>query len=208
MDQEPLCHCYCGDSKPRDQLPLCKKNHKHTRVSHHPAMPPGDQHKMTKQKHNEEGFDMNGDTPEPGHILSIKEFTTLLHKKAVTGVFSYSAQVSTQRIDGEDEYMCSRIIGHVWEATGFQFTVHMSSFHLSLGKMANGHTDWWTVQCIYECCQMTASSNNWEKKPRTDPAQDKKGRDTQQMSCFTCGGLFYVTAQNGIYDCCLKHSLC
>ena len=77
---------------------------------------------MTKRKRDEEGFDTNEDTPEPDRVLSIEEFTTLLREKAPTGVFSYSARVSTQGIDGEDEDIRSRIVGRVWGATGFRFT--------------------------------------------------------------------------------------
>ena len=42
---------------------------------------------MTKRKRDEEGFDTNGDTPEPDRVLSIEEFTTLLREKALR-VFS------------------------------------------------------------------------------------------------------------------------
>ncbi len=65
---------------------------------------------------------MHGDTPEPDRILSIKQFTMLLREKALTGVISCSAHVSTEGLDGEEEGICSRIVGHVWEATGFRFT--------------------------------------------------------------------------------------
>jgi len=54
---------------------------------------------------------------------------------------------------------------------------------------------------------MTTSSNNREKKQKTEPEQDKEGRDTRRMFRFPCNGLFNVTAQDRYFDCELKHSL-
>ena len=63
-----------------------------------------------------------------------------------------------------------------------------------------------TVQRVYVCCQTTASDNNREKKAKTDPEAEKKSRDARRMSRFSCKGMFYVTARNGVFDCVLKHS--
>ena len=38
------------------------------------------------------------------------------------GAISHSASVSTQGLSGEADDLCTVIIGHVWEATGFRYT--------------------------------------------------------------------------------------
>ena len=64
---------------------------------------------------------MHEDTPEPDSMLAIKQFTMLLREKALTGVISCTACVSTEGLDGEEEEICSVIVGRMWEATGFRF---------------------------------------------------------------------------------------
>src|SRR5258706_15473953 len=127
MEQEPLLRCcYCGNSKPRDQFPLRKRKQKHgargePSSSCDTCMAKArDRREIKKRKRDEEGPYTYGDTPEPDRILSIKQFTTLLREKALTGVISCSAHVSAQGLDGEEEDICSGIVGHVWEATGFR----------------------------------------------------------------------------------------
>jgi len=129
MEQEPLLRCRnCESSKPRDQFPLRERNSKHGARGEPSSScvsctaKARDRREIKKRKRDEEGPGTHGDTPEPDRILSIKQFTTLLREKALTGVISCSAHVSTEGLDGEEEGICSRIVGHVWEATGFRFT--------------------------------------------------------------------------------------
>lgn len=129
MEQEPLLRCrYCKNSKPRDQFPLRKKNHKHGARGEPSSSCASctakaqDRREIKKRKRDEEDPDAYGDTPKPDRTLTIEQFTTLLREKALTGVISCSARVSTQGLDGEEEDMCTGIAGRVWEATGFRFT--------------------------------------------------------------------------------------
>ena len=73
-----------------------------------------DQREIKKRKRDEEALDAYGDTPERDRVLSIEQFTALLREKALTGVISCSAHVSTQGLDGEEDDICSRIVGHVF----------------------------------------------------------------------------------------------
>ena len=75
-----------------------------------------------KRKQDEEDIDLLGDPTELDQLISIEHFMALLHEKALAGVFSCSAHVSTQGLDGNTDEMCKVIVGHVWEATGFHFT--------------------------------------------------------------------------------------
>ena len=47
---------------------------------------------------------------------------TQLCEEALTGVISCSTCISTQDLSGEADDICSIVIGHMWEATGFRFT--------------------------------------------------------------------------------------
>ena len=81
-----------------------------------------DQHESKKQKQVEEGPDLCGDPGEPISIISLEKLMEWLHEEALTGVISCSTCVSTQELSGEADDICSAIVGHVWEATRFQFT--------------------------------------------------------------------------------------
>ena len=129
MEQEPLLRCrYCENSKPRGQFPLRKRNHKHGARGEPSSscvsctVKARDRRELKKRKRDEEGADTYKDTPEPDRILSIEQFTALLREKALMGVISCYARVSTQGLDGEEEEICAGIAGRVWEATGFRFT--------------------------------------------------------------------------------------
>ena len=56
---------------------------------------------------------------EPDRITYIQQFTVALHERALTGVISC---FSTRGLAGEADEICTRIVGHVWEATWFRFT--------------------------------------------------------------------------------------
>ena len=53
--------------------------------------------------------------------MSIEQFVALLHEQASAGNICCSVCVSTQGLGGDTDEMCARIVGHVWEATGFRF---------------------------------------------------------------------------------------
>ena len=128
MEQAPLLYCCdCKKSKSRDQFTLRTRNNKHgargepsSRCSSCAAKE-RDRNIIRKRKRDEEGHDSFGDLAESDHTASIEQFTALLREQALTGDICCSARVSTQGLDGEDE-ICARIVGRVWEATGFRFT--------------------------------------------------------------------------------------
>ena len=77
---------------------------------------------LKKRKRDEEGIDLSGDPAGPERSISIEQFAALLREKALTGVITCSARVSTEGLDGSADEMCAVIVGRVWEATGFRFT--------------------------------------------------------------------------------------
>ena len=80
-----------------------------------------ERYKIRKRKRDEEGPDLSRGPAEPDRPLSIEQFTALLREKALTGVISCSARVSAQGIAGNADGICTVLVGHVWEATGFWF---------------------------------------------------------------------------------------
>ena len=128
MEEEPLRYCHsCQIRKPKDQFVLCKRSDKHgekgapsTRCL--PCAENRHQRENKKQKQVEAGTEPCGDPGEPDCVVSLEQFAARLHEEAKTGVISYSARVSTEELSGEVEDMCTAIVGHVWEATGFRFT--------------------------------------------------------------------------------------
>ena len=107
----------------------------------------------------------------------------LLREKVQTGVISCSTHVSSEGLDGKEDEICAGIAGHVWEATGFRFAYDQFPFEfegqlLRLINIRYKTKHIWkngAIQCVYECCQ-SATSNNCQKKPKTDPEQYKQGR--------------------------------
>ena len=69
----------------------------------------------------EEGPDLCGDPGEPNIPISLEQLMAQLCEQALTGAISCSTCVSTQELSGEADDICSIVIGHVWEATGFRF---------------------------------------------------------------------------------------
>ena len=129
MEQEPLPRCHdCRNCKPIDQFPLRKQNSKHGSRGKPSATcivctaKARDRREIKKRKRNEEGIDTYEDAPEPNRVLAIEQFTMLLREKSLTDVLSCSARVSTRELDGDENEICSVIVGRVWEATGFRFT--------------------------------------------------------------------------------------
>src|SRR6266404_1768114 len=125
MDQALLVYCHtCKNNKPVDQFKLRAKDDKYgrkgeptTRCS--PCMMKVQQRcKSKRRKRAEEGSE---DPVEPNTILSIENFTALLHQQAIAGDINWSGCVSTQELPGEAEDAFKAIAVHVWEATGFRF---------------------------------------------------------------------------------------
>ena len=130
MEQEPLffyCHC-CNSSKPREEFSICKRDNKDGVQGDPPsrctscAAKEQERRKIRKQKQDEEGLDLSGGPEEPDRLISIKQFTALLREKALMGVISCSACISAQGLADNVDNVCTVLVGHVWEATGFQFT--------------------------------------------------------------------------------------
>ena len=130
MEQElPLPRCHdCRNRKPIDQFPLRKQNSKHGSRGEPSATcivctaKARDRREIKKRKRNEEGLDTYEDALEPNRVLAIEQFTMLLREKSLADVISCSARVSTQGLYGDENAICSVIVGRVWEATGFRFT--------------------------------------------------------------------------------------
>ena len=126
MEQAPLLYCHtCKNSKPKDQFKLCEKDDQYGKKGEptgkcSPCMTRKQQRDQNKkQKHTEEGSD---DPVEPGHIISIEEFTASLRQQACMDDISYHAHVSTQGLPEEADEAFNVIAVRVWEATGFRFT--------------------------------------------------------------------------------------
>lgn len=137
-------------------------------------------------------------------------------EKAHAGVITCFTCISSEGMDQEEDKMCGGIARRVWEATGFRFTYDLFLFEFEGQLLMFPHSIRYktkriqkngTVERVYKCCQSAASQNNCQKKPKMDPEQEKKGRDTRRMSCFPCNRLLYVTVHNGNIECQLKHSL-
>ena len=128
MEQEPLRQCLdCHSWKSRDQFALRKRADKHAakgdRISRcTPCVEKRHQREHKKRKRVEEGSDLCGDPGEPDFPISLEQLTAQLREQALTGMISCSTRVSTQGLSGEADEICSIVIGHVWEATGFRFT--------------------------------------------------------------------------------------
>ena len=128
MEWEQLFYCHdCENRKPRDQFALCKQTDKHGAMgkpSTRCTSCAENWHwcKSSKQKWVERGTDLCGDPEEPDCTVSLEQFTAGLHEEAITGMISYSACILTEGLFGEVDDICTAIVGHVWEATDFQFT--------------------------------------------------------------------------------------
>ena len=129
MEQAPLLCCHnCKSYKTKDQFELHRRNDKHgaqgepsSRCSPCAAKE-WERNKNKKQKQDEDDHNISGDPQEHTPAISFDQFMALLHEQALTGVISISACVSVQELDGEEDGICTAIVGHVWEATGFCFT--------------------------------------------------------------------------------------
>lgn len=73
---------------------------------------------IQKLKRAEEGSE---DPVEPNTILSMEDFTTLVHQQAIAGDINWSGCVSTQELPREAEDAFKAIAACVWAATGFRF---------------------------------------------------------------------------------------
>ena len=126
MEQEPLFCCHdCKSSKPREEFSICKRDSKHGVQGEPPSRCSScaaKRRQIRKRKRDEEGLDLSGGPAEPDRPISIEQFTALLREKALTGVISCSARVSTQGLAGNADDMCTVLVRRVWEATGFRFT--------------------------------------------------------------------------------------
>jgi len=129
MEQAPLFHCCdCKKIKPKDQFAVRTRNNKHgkkgepsSRCSSCTAKE-HDRWIIRKRKRDGEGLDPSEDPAEPSPTIFIEQFTALLHEQALADDICCSARVSTQGLTGEVDEICKKLVGRVWEATGFRFT--------------------------------------------------------------------------------------
>ena len=130
MDQAPLLYCLqCKNSKPRDEFALRIRSNKYgargepsSKCSSCVAKE-RHRHENRKRKRDEEGHETPMDPAEPDRpMLSVEQFMALLHEQALAGDICCSVRVSTQGLAGEADEICARIVGRVWEATGYRFT--------------------------------------------------------------------------------------
>jgi len=128
MEQAPLYCRDCKTSKPRDQFKLRKRDDKYGRKGEptskcsHCTTRNENGCQALKRKRNEEGLDPAEDPPEPDPTISIEQFTTMLHDRALSGDLCCRMRVSTQGLAGEEAEVVKVIVGRVREATGFRFT--------------------------------------------------------------------------------------
>ena len=127
--QAPLFRCHdCKNRKTKDQFELRKTTSKYgaqgeplSRCSSCAAKE-RDRNEKRKRKRDEDGNDASRVPAAPNRVISVDQFVAVLRKQRLTGVISISACVSIQGLDGEEDRMCTEIVGRVWEATGFRFT--------------------------------------------------------------------------------------
>ena len=129
MEQAQIFSChYCGIKKPIDQFKIREKDDKYGRKGKPTSRCSRcvtiscNRCQSTKRKRDEEGPDPSEHPVEPSATVSIAQFTEELQKCAPRGDICYSARISTQGLDGDEDEICKVIVGCVWEATGFRFT--------------------------------------------------------------------------------------
>jgi len=94
-----------------------------------------------RRKHEEEGPEPSEGPVEPNPIISLEQFTTLLHKQALSGDTHCRSRVSTQGLVGEGDEISKVIAVHVWEATGFKFTYSWFPFEVQWLMSPTIHLD-------------------------------------------------------------------
>ena len=144
MEQEPLLQCLnCHSWKSKDQIAPWKRADKHAAKGNQisrcaPCIEKRHQCEHKKWKWIEEGPDLCGGPGEPDFPISLEQLMGQLCEEALTSAISCSTHVSTQELSGEPDDICSIVIGHMWEATGFCFMyVWLVS---TWGTMANAPT--------------------------------------------------------------------
>jgi hypothetical protein len=168
-----------------------------------------------KRKHDEDEDEEPTDLCINRPALPLDQFTVLSANRASDGSLSCCTRVTTEGMVGDTKEVADILVGHIWEATGYRFTLVDSELQYDLASIAD---KWFykyryktknirkdgSVQLRYECCQSAAamSENNKPKRPCINPAQT---RDVSGMRRYDCHGLLSISPRPSFCDIVLTH---
>jgi len=126
MEQAPLLYCRsCHTNKPSDQFKLRERNDNYGRKGEPTSqcsLCAAKKHNRQTNRKRKRDEDPSEDPAEPGPIMSIEQFTAMLHQRARRGDLCFRTHISTQGL-AAGEYIESKIASaRVWEATGIRFS--------------------------------------------------------------------------------------